>query len=86
MAYNTSVKPGILATCSADGTVRLYDPVAGTALKGAPALSNLGDWVYAVALSPDGTLVAGGAWNGEVRVWKIADGKEQAAFNASPSR
>ena len=84
MAYNTSVKPGILATCGGDGTVRLYDPIAGTALKGAPALSNLGDWVYAVALSPDGALVAGGAYNGEVRVWKIADGKEQAAFNASP--
>jgi hypothetical protein len=81
MALNTSVKPNLLATCSADGTVRLFDPMAGSALKDFKGLS---DWVYAVALSPDGSLVAGGAWNGEVRVWKTGDGSLQAAFNASP--
>jgi WD40 repeat protein len=40
--------------------------------------------VYAVAFSPDGNLVAAGSWNGEVRVWNVADGKEVKAFNASP--
>ncbi len=81
MALNTSVKPNLLATCSADGSVRLFDPMAGAALKD---LKGLTDWVYAVAISPDGTLVAGGSWNGEVRVWKASDGAVQAAFNASP--
>jgi WD40 repeat protein len=40
--------------------------------------------VYAVTLSPDGKLVAAGSWNGEVRVWKTADGALLKAFNASP--
>lgn len=81
VALNTSVKPNLLATCSADGTVRLFDPAAGKAVKD---LKGLTDWVYAVSISPNGELVAGGAWNGEVRIWKTADGSVQTAFNASP--
>ena len=81
MAQHHDTKNPIVATCSADATVKLWNPVAGTALK---TLTGHTDWVYAVAISPDGQLVAGGAWNGEVRVWKVADGKEAAVFNASP--
>lgn len=81
LSLNTSVKPNLLATCSADGSVKLFDPVAGALLKD---LKGMTDWVYTVAISPDGKLVAAGAWNGEVRVWKTADGAVQAAFNASP--
>jgi hypothetical protein len=81
MAHHADAKNPLLATCSADGTVKLWNPVAGTALK---TLGGHTDWVYAVAISPDGQLVAGGAWNGEVRVWKVADGKEATVFNASP--
>ncbi len=80
MAVSNAAKP-LLATCSADGTVRLWDATAGSALK---TLSGPNDWVYAVAISPDSKLVAGGAWNGEVRIWKVDDGKVQTAFNASP--
>jgi tricorn protease-like protein len=81
MSLNTSVKPNLLATCSADGSVKLFDPAAGTVLKD---LKGMTDWVYAVAISPDAKLVAAGGWNGEVRVWKTADGAVQAGFNASP--
>src|SRR5262249_36977260 len=42
------------------------------------------DWVYAVAFSPDGNLLASGSWNGEVKVWKVADGSLVKSFNASP--
>ena len=54
--------------------------------KGAPVrtLNGHADWVYAVAFSPDGTLLASGGWDGEVRVWNVADGKLVKAFNASP--
>jgi WD40 repeat protein len=41
------------------------------------------DWVYAVAISNDGQLVAGGAANGEVRVWRT-DGTPVSNFNATP--
>jgi len=37
-----------------------------------------------MALSPDGSLVASGAFNGEVKVWKVADGALVKAFNATP--
>jgi hypothetical protein len=71
----------VMATCSADQTVRLWNPESGAALK---TLSGHTDWVYALALSPDGTQVASGSWNGEVKVWKVADGSVVKAFNASP--
>jgi WD40 repeat protein len=37
-----------------------------------------------VAVSADGNLIASGSWNGEVRIWKAADGALVKAFNASP--
>ncbi|MBI3412319.1 MAG: hypothetical protein HY040_28705 [Planctomycetes bacterium] len=81
MAHHADVKTPLLATCSADATVRLWNPATGAALK---TLSGHTDWVYAVAISPDGQLVAGGSWNGEVRIWKSSDGNLVKAFNASP--
>lgn len=81
MAYLPDAKTPLLASCSADGSIKLFNPVAGTALK---TFSGFTDWVYAVAISPDGKLVAGGSWNGEVRVFKADDGNLLKAFNASP--
>jgi mono/diheme cytochrome c family protein/dipeptidyl aminopeptidase/acylaminoacyl peptidase len=81
LAIYADAKNPLVASCSADMTVRLWNPVAGTALK---TLSGMTDWVYAVAISKDGKLVAGGAANGEVRIWKTADGAPVVAFNATP--
>jgi len=72
-----------LATASADKTVRLWD---ATKLQPKRTLEGLPDHVYAVAFSPDGKLVAGGAYTGDVRVWAAADGKVVAAFVAAPGR
>ncbi len=79
-AFGDKKKP-LVATCSADATVKIWDVNAGTASK---TLTGHTDWVYTVVFSPDGSLVAAGAWNGEVRVWKTADGSVAKAFNASP--
>jgi len=81
LAYHDDPKVPLVATCSADGTVRLWNAANGAALK---TLTGHTDWVYAVAISPDGKLVAGGGIDGEVRVWKTADGVLVKAFNASP--
>lgn len=70
-----------LVTCSADGTVKVWNADNLGAVRTLPGFT---DHVYAVAVSPDGNLVAGGAFNGEVRVWKLADGAAVATFNASP--
>jgi hypothetical protein len=81
LANYADVKTPLLASCSADMTVRLWNPVTGTALKTLPGFT---DMVYAVAISPDGKLVAGGAANGEVRVFKTSDGSPLVSFNATP--
>lgn len=81
VASHAEGKKQMLATCSADGTVKLWTPDAAGSNKTLPGHN---DWVYAVAISSDGNLVAAGAWNGEVRIWKTSDGAVAQAFNASP--
>jgi hypothetical protein len=76
-----SPKDGMIATASADKSVRLWD-AAGSASK--TTLAGLTDYAFAVAFSPDGSLVAGGSFAGEVVVWNPADAKVAVQFNASP--
>jgi hypothetical protein len=74
-------KQPMLATSSADKTVRLWNL---DTLAAGKTLSGLSDFVYAVAFSADGEFVAGGSYDGEVRVWKVSDGSLVKGFNASP--
>lgn len=74
-------KTPMLATSSADKTVRLWNP---DTLAAGKTLSGLTDYVYALAFSPDGTLVAGGSYDGSVAVWKVSDGSVVKTWNASP--
>jgi len=71
----------IMATCSSDGTVKTWNPETGAALK--TMAEPINDEVFSVAISPDGNLVAAGAYNGVVKVWKAADGSVVKTFNAS---
>jgi WD40 repeat protein len=81
IAQHADPKAPLLATCGADGTVRLWNPNTGQNLK---VLTGHTDWVYAVAISPDAKQVAAGGYSGEVRIWNVADGKEVKMFHASP--
>jgi WD40 repeat protein/mono/diheme cytochrome c family protein len=74
-------KLSLLATCSADKTVRTWNPETGVALK---TMTGHADYVYAVTLSPNGELVASGGFGGEVKIWKAADGANLKSFSASP--
>lgn len=74
-------KEPVLVTTSADKTVKVWNPDTGANTR---TLSGLMDHVFAAAISPDGKQVAAGGYDGEVRVWNIADGAVVKAFNASP--
>ena len=80
-SWSSHPKKPLLVTCSADQTVRMWNADNGAAVR---TLSGHADYVYAVAISPDGNLIASGAFDGEVRIWKVADGALVKAFNASP--
>jgi hypothetical protein len=61
----------LLASASADKTVRLWDPVTGASLQ---ALEGHSDSVRAVAFSPDGKLLASASDDKTVRLWDPAAG------------
>lgn len=69
------------AVCSMDKSVRVIDAKSWSIAK---TLEGHSDWVYAVAISPDGKSLASGGWDGEVRVWNIEQGKTTSQFPAAP--
>jgi WD40 repeat protein len=69
-----------VVTCSADATVRLWGE-DGSAVR---TFAGLTDQAFSLAVSPDGARIAAGASNGQVCIWKIADGAVLANFSALP--
>ncbi|MDX2035103.1 MAG: c-type cytochrome domain-containing protein [Isosphaeraceae bacterium] len=62
-----------------DKVVRVFDKFAPK-----HAMQGHNDWIYSLALSPDGKTIATGSWDGEVRLWTIDDGKPVKDFLAAP--
>lgn len=59
-------------TACADGQLRLHDSTNGKSLR---SFNANGDFLFSLAVSPDGeTLVAGGQ-SGVIRAWSVGDGK-----------
>ena len=69
-AYGVAFSPDgkLLANAGADGYVRLWNPVTGSAV-GKPLPADPGDGVNGVAFSPDGKLLASAGADGYVRLW-----------------
>ena len=63
-----------------DKTVHVFD-AKGSQLR---KLQGHNDWIYALAISRDGKTVASGSWDGEVRLWNLADGKLLGTIIAAP--
>jgi len=80
LVVQVDLEKPLVATSSADGTVKLWDLAAGSATR---TLTGLSDYVYALAISPNGTMMAAGSWNGEVMIWEVSDGRMLRGFTAS---
>ncbi|HAB11298.1 MAG TPA: hypothetical protein DCE47_06375 [Planctomycetaceae bacterium] len=65
----------------ADGLVREFSVKS---LKTVRSYEGLADWVYSVAASLKGDLVAAAGYSGEVVVWSRADGRVVARFLSAP--
>ncbi len=63
----------LLASASADNTIRLWDVGSGNELR---TLTGHGGWVKCVAFSPDGKLLASGSNDRTVRLWSVSTGRE----------
>jgi WD40 repeat protein len=69
-----------LLACSGDKAIGVYSPTGSQVRK----LQGHNDWVYSLAISRDGKTVASGSWDGEVRLWNLADGKLIRTIIAAP--
>eukprot|EP00873_Tetraselmis_striata_P035807 jgi/Tetstr1/456071/TSEL_042841.t1 len=65
-----------LATCSDDGTARVWEaaPGGGGGWRCVATLEGHTERVWSVAWSPDGSLLATGSWEKTARVWEAAPG------------
>lgn len=81
--FRVSLSPDgkTLLACGADKTIRVFDPQTGSNPRN---LSGHNDWIYGLAVSRDGTRAVSGAFDGEVRIWNLADGKSLRNFLAAP--
>jgi len=79
--FKLTVAGKLLVAPSADKTVRTYDLASRKLVR---QYGGHADWVLSAALHPDSGLLAAGSFNGEVRIWQTADGKELASFYPLP--
>ena len=70
----------VLVACSGGKSVHVYKASGGLIRK----LPGHQDWIYSLAISRDSKTIATGSWDGEVRLWNIADGKPIRNFIAAP--
>src|SRR5918997_1696182 len=69
----------LLASGSADNTVRLWEAATGRELR---SLAGQRLYVKALAFSPDGRLLASGGADSTVKLWDVAAGREARSIEA----
>jgi WD40 repeat protein len=61
-----------LASCSYDGTIKIWDAAAGRVIN---TLAGHDNWVFSVCWSRDGTRLASGSEDRSVKLWESATGR-----------
>ncbi|MFO1094006.1 MAG: serine/threonine-protein kinase [Planctomycetaceae bacterium] len=79
-----------VATCGADGTIRLWDAATGTerrVLENGAGLSPAGVPFdeNGVEFSPDGKMLASAGEDGGIRLWNLSDGTREALMPTRPA-
>lgn len=72
---------GRVFTASADRKARAHNVGDGKALK---SYDGHTDWIYSVTVHPDSGAIATGAYDGEIRIWSIEEGKTTVQWTAAP--
>jgi WD40 repeat protein len=63
------------------GEIKLWDVASGREVR---TLSGHTDWVWSVAFSPDGRLLASGSWDTTIKLWEVASGSEVRSLTGHP--
>jgi len=74
MGLDISTDGGLLASCSLDHTIRLWDWKTGEPLG---ALTHHIGPVMGISFSPDSALLASASWDGTIRIWDVATKQEK---------
>ncbi len=69
-----------LIAVGADKIVHVFD-AKGAKVRTMPGHN---DWIYALAISSDSKTIASGSWDGDVKLWNLADGKPLRSIIAAP--
>jgi WD40 repeat protein len=77
--YAVSFSPDgqLLASASADNTIKLWNPASGAELR---SLSGHKDGVLSVAFSPDGRMLASAGRERTVKLWDVASGRQIGTY------
>ncbi len=79
--FDVAVAGDSIFSCCADKSLRQHNLAKRNLVR---AYAGLTDYAYSLAVHPETKRLAGGAFDGQVRVWNTDDGKEVASFLAAP--
>jgi WD40 repeat protein len=81
LATSMSPKGNVLVTAGADAILKLWDPVQGTLLRQLATPT-----ITALAFSHDGTLLAAGTDQGQIRIWETDQWREYPPYSSRQGR
>lgn len=79
--FRAELRKGRLFSCSSDRTAREHKAADRAAVR---TFSGHKDYVYALDFNEPTSRLATGSFDGEVRIWDTASGKQLLAFQAAP--